>query len=320
MTYRSVVVLFFSLFFLQIPFQSNAGEVYLSTELGVGVGRSLDTRSLDNDSPTLCDNHLDPLNLFSPKGVNEAAGECPVGDSWNSSFDRSTGIIAGAALGYKTAAGPRIEAEFLNFGTKYSSGFSDASATGSDLQDKTQQELVRADERIGEVHINSLFVNVYYDFRTFGKIRPYIGAGAGFGMARVEYDSIWARNLNPEAIKTADPENADYNGQNPANEAADRETVVRRIAGTTTSATATLEDTIPGYQVLIGADYMLTERTSLGIKGRWVQYGEFKDGNPWDQLRSHAPNNGPGTPTVEYRIETEDLSAFGISLVMKYAF
>ena len=42
--------------------------------------------------------------------------------------------------------------------------------------------------------------------------------------------------------------------------------------------------------------------------------------NEWDQLRGHAPNNGPGTNTVEYTIETDDLSAFGVSLVMKYAF
>ena len=65
---------------------------------------------------------------------------------------------------------------------------------------------------------------------------------------------------------------------------------------------------------------MLTDSASIGVKGRWVQYAKFSGGDVWDQLRGHAPNNGLGTNTVEYTIETDDLSAFGVSLVMKYAF
>ncbi|MDE0159942.1 MAG: hypothetical protein OXI02_01820 [Candidatus Dadabacteria bacterium] len=65
---------------------------------------------------------------------------------------------------------------------------------------------------------------------------------------------------------------------------------------------------------------MLTDSTSIGVKGRWVQYAKFSGGDVWGQLRGHALNNGPGTNTVEYTIETDGLSAFGVSLVMKYAF
>lgn len=138
----------------------------------------------------------------------------------------------------------------------------------------------------------------------------------GFGMAEVEFDAVWARNINPDVITTAD--DAEYRGS--GNEEEDRQALHQRIAGTTSTASHTLEDTVFGYQAVVGVDYMLTDSASIGVKGRWVQYAKFSGGDVWDQLRGHAPNNGPGTNTVEYTIETDDLSAFGVSLVMKYAF
>ncbi len=311
---RSLTVVSFLIAIFLVPVSSNAQQFYISTELGVGIGNSLDTYSSDNDFPTLCDKHLDPDNLFSPAGITEPGG-CPAGDSWNSSFDGSTGIIAGAALGLKTDFGPRIEAEYSHLGLQYNMT-STLSGGGAGIEDKSQQELVRAEERIGGVTINSFFVNAYYDLPVSGRFRPYAGGGVGFGMVELEYDSVFARNLDPGAIKTAD--GATYNGN--GNEAADRAALHERIAGTTTTASQTLEDTVFGYQVVVGVDYMLTDRASMGLKGRWVKYGKFGDGEEWDQLRSHASNNGEGTDTVVYMVETEDLSAFGISLVMKYAF
>ena len=65
---------------------------------------------------------------------------------------------------------------------------------------------------------------------------------------------------------------------------------------------------------------MLTDKTSIGLKGRWVKYATFEDGgNRWDQLRSHASTNNRGD-TVLYTVKTDDLSSFGVSIVMKYAF
>ena len=311
---RSLTIISFLIAIFLVPSPSNAQQFYISTELGIGIGNSLNTYSSDNDFPTLCDKYLDPDNLFSPVGVTEPEG-CPPGDSWNNSFDGSTGITAGAALGLRTDFGPRIEAEYFYVGLQYNMT-SPLSAGGATIEDKSQQELIRSEERIGGVAINSFFVNAYYDLPVSGKLRPYAGGGVGFGMVEVEYDCVFARNLDPDAIKTAD--GATYNGN--GNEAADRAALHERIAGTTSTASETLEDTVFGYQVVIGVDYMLTDRTSMGLKGRWVKYGKFSNGEKWDQLRGHAPNNGEGTDTVVYTVETDDLSAFGISLVMKYTF
>lgn len=299
------------LLLMLIPFSSNAQQLYISTEVGFGIGNSLDTDASDTDFGTLCDQHL------NPKGDNHFdSGVCSSETSvWNNSFDGSTGVIAGVALGVSTDLGARIEAEYLYFGAQYDST-SPVVGGGGDIADKANQELVRSDERIGGVNINSLFVNVYYDLPVSGQLRPYIGGGVGFGMAEVEWDAVWARNIDPDVITTAD--DADYEGS--GNEEEDRQALHQRIAGTTSTASHTLEDTVLGYQAVVGVDYMLTDSASIGVKGRWVRYAKFSGTDEWDQLRGHAPNNGSGTNTVEYTIETDDLSAFGVSLVMKYAF
>ena len=309
---RLLTLTFFLIVLILIPFSSNAQQVYISTELGLGIGNSLDTDASDSDFGTLCDKHLN-----NPADDNHfASGVCSSETSvWSNSFDGSAGVIAGVALGVSTDFGARVEAEYFYFGAQYDET-SVVGGGGQDIADKANQELVRSDERIGAVSINSLFVNVYYDLPVSGQLRPYIGGGVGFGMAEVEFDAVWARNINPDVITTAD--DAEYLGS--GNEEEDRQALHQRIAGTTSTASHTLEDTVFGYQAVVGVDYMLTESASIGVKGRWVRYAKFGDTNEWDQLRGHAPNNGPGTNTVEYTIETDDLSAFGVSLVMKYAF
>lgn len=309
---RFIALTSFLLVLMLISFSSNAQQLYISTELGIGIGNSLDTNASDTDFGTLCDQHLN-----NPAARNHfASGVCSSETSvWDNSFDGSTGVIAGVALGVSTDLGARIEAEYLYFGAQYDST-SPVVGGGGDIADKANQELIRSDERIGAVNINSLFVNVYYDLPVSGQLRPYIGGGVGFGMAELEWDAVWARNINPDVITTA--YDAEYLGD--GNEEEDRQALHGRIAGTSSTASHTLEDTVFGYQAVVGVDYMLTDNASIGVKGRWVRYAKFSGTDEWDQLRSHAPNNGPGTNTVEYTIETDDLSAFGVSLVMKYAF
>ena len=54
-----------------------------------------------------------------------------------------------------------------------------------------------------------------------------------------------------------------------------REDFHKRLAGTSSTASHTLEDTVFGYQAVVGVDYMLTESASIGVKGRWVRYAKF---------------------------------------------
>lgn len=298
-----------------LPFSLTAQELYISTEIGIGLGNALKVDASDTDFPTLCDNHLDPQNLFSPVGITEPDGCSSVASQWTNSFDGSNGLTPGVALGAITGVGARIEGEYSVFRANYDAT-SFIGGAGTDIQDKLNQEFVRADERIGAVGIDNLFANAYYDFPVAGRLRPYLGGGVGVGFARLDYNGAFARNLNPDAIRTAD--GATYNGDGDENQ--DRRALHERIAGTTSTASHTLRDTVLAFQAVGGVDYLLNDSTSIGIKGRWVKYGSFSGGSRWDQVRSHSPDNGPGTQTVTYSIATDDLSVTGVTLVLKYRF
>lgn len=114
---RFITLTSFLLLLMLTPFSSKAQQLYISTELGLGIGNSLDTDASDTDFGTLCDQHLNPVgdSHFDP-GV--CSSETSV---WDNSFDGSTGVIAGAALGVSTDLGARIEAEYLYFGAQYDS-------------------------------------------------------------------------------------------------------------------------------------------------------------------------------------------------------
>ena len=55
---RFITVASFLFVIMLVPFSSSAQQFYISTELGLGIGNSLDTDSSDTDFGTLCDKHL----------------------------------------------------------------------------------------------------------------------------------------------------------------------------------------------------------------------------------------------------------------------
>ena len=70
-----------------------------------------------------------------------------------------------------------------------------------------------------------------------------------------------------------------------------------------------------GYQVLSGADYALTDRVSLGVRVRWVNYASFSDDVVWDPLRSHEPNlRRDGSEPMEGWLTSRDVAMFDISM------
>ncbi len=96
----------------------------------------------------------------------------------------------------------------------------------------------------------------------------------------------------------------------------------RNLAGTVSVAETKLSDMPVGYQVLLGVDYALTESMSLGVKGRWVNFGSFSDGGViWDPLRGHVPNlRRDGSEPVSGEVTTRDMSMFGVSVNLKCSF
>ena len=93
------------------------------------------------------------------------------------------------------------------------------------------------------------------------------------------------------------------------------EEIRNNLAGTASSVQTTNNDTLFGYQVLFGVDFALTESVSLGVKGRWVNFLNFRDDAGLDLLRSHAPPDD-----YVARRRTDDIEMFGVSVNLKYHF
>ena len=174
---------------------------------------------------------------------------------------------------------------------------------------RLSDELFLAQEWLGLVESKSLMGNVYLDLPgVAGGFTPFVGLGMGIGRTNADYASVWSRNTDPVAIDTGrDQPNADQ--------------IARNLAGTSSSAQATMGDTQTSYQILAGFDYPVSETVSVGLRARWMRSGEFAGTVVWDPLRSHVPNlRRDGSEPVDGTMSTDGFSFVGVSLGMKHHF
>ena len=158
------------------------------------------------------------------------------------------------------------------------------------------------DSRIDGLIAHNIFVNAYLDISPGSEYSPYLGLGAGIVAVSMDYFNRWKRNDDPALISTFnDP------------------TMKARIAGTTSIGAGRKSDVVLGYQALAGVDRRLSEVVTLGIKVRWTMLAEFAAEDEYLQLRSHESSVGRGD-RVLYRVVTDDLSALGVVLSLKYTF
>ncbi|MDE0249390.1 MAG: hypothetical protein OXK72_00065 [Gammaproteobacteria bacterium] len=295
----------------------HAGGLYVSADLGRNFGESLDINGRDNDRPSVCDEYINPdyALLTGTDGEPDCTGP-RTGDAIQGDFSAAEGVLLGIALGQRLRASRfRVELEYFYRDTGHDDTYhTPIGASGT--YDKSRNELQTAMQRIDSLTSHNLFANLYLDFAQDSRLVPYIGLGIGFGFTDLKYSALWARNTDPCAIRTgSDPASC------PAVPGGAPTAIQRNLAGTTTTEDEELEDTLFGYQVLAGVDYVLTESLMLGLKGRWVRYDSFRDHDTWDQLRSHASNlRRDGSEPVTYHIDMDDVEMFGISLNLKYRF
>ena len=272
---------------------------YGSVDIGFALPEDIDIRAKDSDVPTNCDQH------FSPVTVGGVQLPLPLGDTgcargqdtWKNGFDLQNGLMGGVAYGY---AGKvfRFEAEYF---------YRAHSGEYSPLQIQTggkNDEFVVTGESMSDFRAHQLFFNVYYDFQNVaGRVLPYLGAGLGRMIVKMNYSAKFLRNADRDVIEGL--------GRHP------------EAAGTLTFSDDELSGTLWSYQVMAGLDYMLTRNISVGMKARYVAvFGDnFQDGHPWDRLRSHASTIAPGGDSVAYKVELENgLDMWGVSLNVKYFF
>ncbi len=284
--------------------ESDRGGWYGGLDLGIAMPGDLDTHSTDTDVPTNCDQHFNnvavdidgdkgpanlPFNLSDPKC---ARGQ----DVWENNFDLDNGPLLGLNVGHSWSSGLRLEAEYF-----YRQHDGEDSQFGTIAGGK-DAEFSEMTERLDNFHGHQFFGNVYYDFHNvLPKAIPYIGGGIGVIVAKVDYSAKFHRNSDPEIMKQY--------GRHPD------------AAGTLTSEDKKLSDSLWGYQLMAGIDYPLTESLLLGVKVRYVDFSsDFKDGDSWDKLRGHESTIEPGGAEVRYKLKTDDLDFWGVSLNLKHFF
>ena len=284
---------------------------YMEMDLGFSMAPRIDVAVEDNDVATTCDEFF--MGGFSPEEIPRPERNCnPAPSGASNELDGGSGVLTGLALGYRLG-NFRVEGEYF-----YRTTTHDARATtriaDEVTQDKSEQEIEIADGGVDDVLSHNTFANLYSDFNTDSRFTPYAGVGVGVAQVSLDYFSRWKRNDNPDKIKTFDNDTFDLTDDQ-------RDDLHRHLAGTTTIADRKLKDTLFGYQVLAGVDYRVSDPVSVGLKFRWAKFGEFEsDRHEWDQLRSHeSARTSDGTPTL-YKVTTDDIQFWGISLNAKHAF
>lgn len=309
--------------FVMVPglAQAHSEGFYISGDIGANFASGVGFTGDSNDVASHCDALTNP-GLTGCRANDFRYTNAFIPD-WAADFDRGQGILAGAAVGYSFAKGHpnsslrglRVELEYFYRESKY-----DQNSRVEGLSGATRQKISRGEfesgpfEYLGSITSHNLFGNAYYDFANTSRFIPYIGIGGGFGVTDAGWGSNWTRTNDKQALRRGLI--ADNRPDLAMNEA-----YIDRLAGSSSVAHTTLSDTLWGFQVLFGVDYALTNAVSLGLKGRYVNFGSFSDGFVWDPLRSHAPYVGANnTNPVSANMGTSDIEFFGISVNMKYYF
>jgi len=268
---------------------------YVRMELGAALVPGMTVHGSDDDWSTKCD------LLSNPAQVETDPGSCasaPPRAAWYSDVEGGTGTMAGLVLGYRVNR-LRIEAAYSFRATTY--GGPAPPVIGDEITlGKADQELEEAEAGVDDVHAHGAFVNLAYELRNASRYTPYVGAGAGMALTKLDYYTRWKRNDDPDRIATFD---------DPLMKA--------RIAGTTSISDAKLSDAIASYRVFAGVDYDMNDGVSLGMQLRWTGHREFEDEAEYAQIRSHESSVGRGFD-VQYRAETSGLAALGVALTLKW--
>lgn len=286
---------------------------YVSSEIGVNFAPEL---GIDADSPnargSICDEHVNPFRDLMPSSCDDPNAP---GTHWSNAFEDAAGILAGAAAGYRLRdGGPlRLELEYFFRETAHNET-SPIQGRGGVSAAKLDGEVVLAQDRVGSVTSNNLFGNLYYDFHGRGRVTPYVGIGIGVGFTHMDHGFLWVRNNNPDLITS-------IASHFPANRQGDLRVVQQNLAGTASSQQTELRDSLFGYQLLLGVDIALTERVSVGAKGRGVVFDSLRDSNEMERLRSHISSNRlDGSDPIRTVVTTDDLAVLGVSFNLKYRF
>jgi len=284
------------------------GQWYFGADIGGGLAPALTMEGQSNDRSSVCDEYINPLYASIPLCTNPNRG---AGSGWRTKFAAAAGLLGNITLGYQLSPSWWIEVESAIWQAQYNDHALVGSAVGDNLQ-KLQGEIVLAEERLGTFTSVGGFANVYYGFTgDRQRLTFFVGAGIGLTNATVDYTSIWARNPDPDRIETGEGE-------------PNSEQIRQNLAGTFSYGRGDLQSMSLVPQVMVGFDWHVSDRVSIGPKVRYIRYPTYKSTEDlvWDPLRSHVPNlRLDGSESVHGTYSTTSgISAFVLGLQVKNRF
>ena len=287
--------------------QDNHRGAYVGLNLGLTSSARLDSSLSAVSNPTKCDRLL----YDDPALVPSSAPECTdtsLRQLSSNGFSPGPGFTGGFSAGYSLGR-QRIEFEYRARTQGGDVSPLIEAATNQAVISKTLEwsPVSPPTESISNYRVHQLFVNLYSDFPNDSRWTPYVGAGAG--MARTDFR--YTRRL---VRKTLDQ---GYQDVEPPLTLADRPAAA---AGTVSLLQPDLSGTLPGFQVLGGLDYAVSERTSIGLNAHWAHFGELSQNVTWSIIRSHEPVRADGTTPFSGTVRVDSFQYWGVTLGLKYRF
>ena len=243
----------------------------------------------------------------SPPASDEACRASTPTVILHNAFNPGGGVVSGLLFGYR-ADRVRVEVEYLTRSqgpaTAAVGATTDVALQGKDTEwsdDQPPREWIR------DYAAHQIFANAYYDFPNESPWTPYVGGGLGVAITTLNYANQFIRKPDVEYLRI------DFEPDWP-------DAAKRAAAGTLSSLDTTVRQEAFGFQVLAGADYALTEHTSVGVTGRWAQFGHITDEATWDLIRSHAPVQADGVTPFDTTQRFEGISYLAVTVGLKYYF
>ena len=286
---------------------AQAGDTYVSLQMGAAYSSGVDDSVEAVNHPTRCDALLYRGTGHQPPADPACRADEPA-RLWGNTFNLGTGSVAGAALG-RTGRWFRYELEYLH---TYLGG--DGALAGGATADAAfagkRSEWSSADlptERLSDHTVDQLFANVYYDLPNGTRWAPFVGAGVGYAKVSTRYYVRWTRKAAPDYLAVEfDPDWPDA--------------AKRAAAGTVSVMDTQVSEAVPGFQLLAGVDYALSDAVSIGALVRWVQIGDVDHDALFDTIRSHAPVRADGTTPFDAEVALRNLDYVAATISLKYRF
>ena len=281
---------------------------YIGIDLGLTHAASMGSPLSGISHPTRCDSILyQRANKPDKRPTDDKCTTTTPKTIYTADFDLNTGFAGALSAGY-TLDNLRFEVEYLH---RRQGGDSSLLPGTTDVtRGKGREWLQPPSAGISDFQANQLFLNAYYDFRNDSPWTPYLGAGLGWARTSLHYENRYIRKNGQDYLAAVMDQNWPEG----------TDAVKLEAAGTESYLNTQISKNLFGFQFLGGLDYALTEKVSIGLKGRWARFQNIRHNAVWNKIRGHDPVLADGVTPYRVRIKLDNVEYWGMTLGLKYHF